>query len=90
METFRAMLNVDVKQVLRYAAGLLGGYSFGYQFDTMAVDEVVRLTDAVIADHKQILRIPESAANLGAILDVFVVAGWPQATQLVMKLDGLR
>jgi hypothetical protein len=84
------MLNVDADLILRYAAGLLGGYSFGYQFDSMAVEEIVRLTDTVIADHKEILRIPENAANLGTILDVFVAAGWPQATQLVMRLDGLR
>ena len=90
METSRAMLNVDADLILRYAAGLLGGYSFGYQFDSMAVEEIVRLTDTVIADHKEILRIPENAANLGTILDVFVAAGWPQATQLVMRLDGLR
>ena len=48
METFRAMLNIDAELVLRYAAGLLGGHSFGYQFDSMASDEVVRLADTVI------------------------------------------
>jgi hypothetical protein len=63
------------------------GITLGYEFDSMAIGEVVKLTEIVLADHKDILSKAENAANLGTVLDVFLSAGWPEATQLVMRLE---
>jgi hypothetical protein len=87
METFTALLPADPAFVLQLSASLLAGKNLGYEFDAMAIGEVVKLTNEVLADWKQLLLEPANAANLGSVLDVFVGAGWPQATQLVMKLD---
>jgi KaiC/GvpD/RAD55 family RecA-like ATPase len=87
MEVFSSTLHYDPPVVLQFASDLLRGYTMGYQFDSMARDEIVRFADVVLADHKDILQDPTNASNLGSILDVFVEAGWSEATQLVMKLD---
>jgi len=87
METFTALLPSDPALVLHLGASLLAGKNLGYEFDSMAISEVVKLTDEILADWKQLLLEPANAANLGNILDVFVGAGWPEATRLVMQLD---
>src|SRR6185369_5291795 len=71
MEIFTALLAADPALVLRFAARLLSGHNLGYAFDSMAIQEIVKLTDKILADYKQVLKVPENAANLGNILDVF-------------------
>lgn len=68
---------------------LLNAFNWGYQFDSMAKDEMVKFADTILVDYKDILREPINAVNLEAILAVFVEAGWPEATQLLMKLDSV-
>ena len=58
-----------------------------YQFDSLAVAEMVKLVGKVLADYKDILRDRDVANALGTILDIFVRAGWPQALQLTFSLD---
>jgi hypothetical protein len=89
MELFSSTLAYDPPRVLQFTSDLLRGHNMGYEFDSMARDEIVKFADAVLADYKNILQDPISASNLGSILDVFVEAGWSQATQLVMKLDSV-
>lgn len=52
----------------------------GYQSDEMAIAEVVRFAEIIMADHKEILKDPTNAVNLVFIFDQFVEFGWPQAT----------
>jgi hypothetical protein len=59
----------------------------GYQSDQMAIAEVVRFAEIIMADHKEILKDPANAANFAFILDQFVEFGWPQAPQVLMELD---
>jgi hypothetical protein len=86
-EIFRFALPTDPPFVLRLSSELLRARNFGYAYDFMAKDEVIMLVNTVLADYKDCLRDPASAASLGSILDVFVDAGWPEATKLVMQLD---
>ena len=88
MELFRTVVSYDPPRVLQLATNLFKGCNMGYQSDQMAIGEIVRFTEIVLADHKGILKDSANASNLAYILDQFVEAGWPQATQLVMKLDG--
>jgi hypothetical protein len=88
MELFRTTVSYDPPRVLQLAADLFKGFNMGYQSDQMAIGEIVQFAEVILADHKEILKDPSNASNLASILDQFVEVGWPQATQLVMKLDG--
>jgi hypothetical protein len=59
----------------------------GYYYDPMAVDEMTKLVERVLADHKDVLRNPEAANAIGEMLDTFVTAGWPTAMTLTFRLD---
>jgi len=87
MELFRSTVAYDPPRVLQLAADLFKGFNMGYQSDQMAIGEIVQFAETILADHKEILKDPSNAANLASILDQFVEVGWPQATQLVMRLD---
>jgi len=87
MQTFSSVVSYHPEVVLDLTASLLTGFTFGYEFDSLAIGEVVKLTEVVLPDHKDILAKPENAANLGTVLDVFLSAGWPDATRLVMRLE---
>ncbi len=87
MQTFSRVVSYHPEMVLDLTASLLTGITLGYEFDSLAISEVVKLTEVVLADHKDILMKSENAANLGTVLDVFLSAGWPEATRLVMRLE---
>jgi hypothetical protein len=87
MELFRTTVSYDPPRILQLTADLFKGFNMGYQSDQMAIGEIVKFTEVILADHKEILKDPTNASNLASILDQFVEVGWPQATQLVMKLD---
>ena len=87
MELFRTTVSYDPAYVLQLAADLFKGFNMGYQSDPMSIGEIVKFAEIILADHKEILKEPTNAANLASILDQFVEFGWPQAMQLLMKLD---
>jgi len=88
METMNAVLPFDPKAVICYAAAICTAAStMSYQFDSMAIDETVKLVDKILADYKDVLRDTSVASAVGTILDIFVRAGWPQALQLTFTLD---
>ena len=88
VELFRTTVSYDPARVLQLTADLFKGSNMGYQSDEMAIAEVVRFAEIIMADHKEILKDPTNAANLAFVLDQFVEFGWSQATQILMKLDG--
>jgi hypothetical protein len=53
----------------------------------MAVDEMTKLVERILADHKDVLRSPEAANAIGEMLDTFVAAGWTTAMMLTFRLD---
>jgi hypothetical protein len=68
----------------RDARRLTTGRILGYQFDAMAIGQFVLFAERLLADYKSLLREDENALSFAEILDVFVDAGWPQATQIVL------
>jgi hypothetical protein len=90
METFNAVLGFDPAAVITYASAVCRASSaLSYQFDPMAIGEMVSLVERALADYKDVLRDPPIANALGDMLDIFVRAGWPQAVQLTFKLDNI-
>jgi AAA domain len=87
MGSFNRLLPIDPERVLKLASWLITGRTFGYQFDQMAIQEFVRFAESILADHKALLHEEVHAVRFAEILNVFVSAGWPQATRIVMRMD---
>lgn len=64
------------------------GKGGGYQYESMAVDLVVRLVERFIAEFRHVLREDEACRRtLVEILDIFVDAGWASARQLTYRME---
>ena len=88
MELLRKVASFDPAGVLHLAAGVAGSSKkAGYNLDSMAIGEVVKLVESLLADHREVLREEESLTNLIALLDIFAEAGWPEALNLIWRLD---
>jgi hypothetical protein len=93
VETLQHLLPCDPQQVFLLAATAIRTSSTaGFQHESLAVTEVVRLVQRVLADHREIFRSTngEESASLVALLDVldlFVEAGWPEARELTHRLE---
>ena len=66
--------------------------SAGFQHDSLAVGDVVKLIQRALADHRDILQIVGShesdcLESLLKVLDLFVEAGWAEARQLTHRLE---
>jgi hypothetical protein len=59
----------------------------GYAVDSMAMEQVVKLVEVLLADFRGVLQMESSMKELLELLDVFVEVGWPEASNLVWRLD---
>lgn len=64
----------------------------GFQYESLAISEVVKLIQRALADHRDIFQSiggqePECLVALLQVLDLFVEAGWPEARQLTHRLE---
>ena len=88
MKLISGVLPYDVSGVLNMAANLISvSESSNYNLDSMAMSEVVKLTEATLADHRSELKNNENIANLLKLLDSFAKTGWNDALRLVWRLD---
>lgn len=88
MELLHASLRCNPKGILNLAKRVaLASAPFNYNLDSMAAGEVVRLVETVLADYRTEVQDGESLEDVLTLLDVFAQAGWPQAQQLVWRLD---
>lgn len=89
---FMQLLNIAVsfgpEEALEMAAATaVSALGSGYQFDSLAVKEVVCLVEVVLADHRDRLSEGKPLEDTLRLLDVFADAGWPDALRLVWRLD---
>ena|SRR5258708_39772541 len=91
MELLRGVLEYDPEGVLAFAAlAAKASEPFGYNLDPLATREVVAIAEQILADHRSNLAENDSALeDLLLLLDTFAKAGWPEALQLVWRLDEL-
>ncbi|MFA5822562.1 MAG: ATP-binding protein [Thermodesulfovibrionales bacterium] len=88
MELLNGVLKYDPKGVLHMAAGVAeSSKPYGYYLDSLAVGEVVKLVEAILADYRSEVRDGESLEDLLNLLDIFAEAGWPDTLRLVWRLD---
>jgi hypothetical protein len=93
VQTLRHLLPCDPEAAFNLsAASIKTSSAAGFQHESMAANEVVKLVEQVLADHREIFhtRNGSESKSLSALLDVldlFVEAGWHQARQLTHRLE---
>jgi hypothetical protein len=88
MELLNGVLRYDPPLVLRMAAEVVScSKPFNYNLDSMAMGEIVKLVESILADYRDKVQDEASIKNLLELLDAFVEVGWPEALSLVWRLD---
>jgi hypothetical protein len=88
MQLLNGVVRYDPALVLTLAADVVGcSRRFNYNLDSFAMKETVRLVETLLADHRAQIQDEDSIRALLGLLDAFVEAGWPDALQLVWRLD---
>jgi hypothetical protein len=88
MQLLNGFLRYDPPLVLRMAAEVVTcSKPFGYNLDSMAMGDTVKLVETILADYREQVQEESSIKNLLELLDAFVEAGWPEALNLVWRLD---
>lgn len=89
IETLESLVEVDpVSVFLKLAAVIRAAERGGYQYESLAVDRIVRLVERYLAEYRGVFQeSPEARNALVEVLDVFVKAGWTPAVRLTYRLD---
>ncbi|MGD8778304.1 MAG: ATP-binding protein [Ignavibacteria bacterium] len=88
MQYLNGILKYDPQNVLHMAYIVAdSSKDYNYNLDSMAVREVVKLVDKVIADYRDKFQKNENLKDLVGLLDIFADTGWPEALDLVWRLD---
>jgi hypothetical protein len=90
MELLNEVVSFDARRAVVMAArAARAGEGANYNIDSLAIREVVQLVERVLADHRNEVQDAEPLQALMDLLDVFAATGWPEAIQLVWRLDDL-
>jgi hypothetical protein len=93
VQTLNHLLPCSPEEVFLLAAeSIRTSSTAGFQFESLAVPEVVKIVQRVLADHRDILQThngsePLALTALLEVLDIFVEAGWPEARALTHRLE---
>jgi hypothetical protein len=92
VQALHSLLSCAREVFLTAANAITSGASAGYQHESLAVSDVVKLIQTALADHRDIFQNSDGveAECLTALLkalDLFVEAGWAEARQLTHRLE---
>lgn len=93
IQTLQHQLDCAPEQSFLLAAkSIRNSAKAGFQFESLAVGEVVKLIQRVLADYPDLFkpqqgRDSECLSALLEVLDLFVEAGWAEARQLTHRLE---
>ncbi len=88
MELLNSILEYDPAEVLHMANTVVqSSKETGYHLDSMAIGEVVKLVETILADHRSLVREGDPLNDLLNLLDTFAEVGWSEALKLVWRLD---
>ena len=65
---------------------VMASSKFGYAFESMGADAVVRIVEKYLADYRSVFSDHARLDELMACLNLFVSAGWPEAQSLTFRL----
>ena len=88
LEALEHFISVDPPGVLLLVGDVVRtGSKYGYQYEQLAMDLLVKIIERYLAQYRTILRDnPECSRALMDTLDVFVRVGWPSAHRLAYRL----
>lgn len=91
IEMLQLFIAVDPKRVFLQVAALVeSGKRGSYQYESMAVGEIVKIVERYIAEYRSLLQEDAHCrVALRNVLDSFVEAGWPAAQRLSYRLDDI-
>ena len=89
VKTLEYLLEYNPAEVfLRIAKVVRASKAGNYQYESLAVDVIVRIVKRFLAAHQNLLRERQDCRQaLIEILDIFVAAGWPSALELTYRLE---
>jgi hypothetical protein len=93
VETLYYLLPSAPREIFLLAAKtIIRSSEAGYQYESLAVGDVVKLIQRALVDHPYLFRSDsgqesECLAALLRVLDLFVEAGWAEARQLTHRLE---
>ncbi len=93
VQALHHLLPCSPREVFLTAARAISSSStVGYQHESLAVGDVVKLIQRALADHREIFQATDRKesdclAGLLKVLDLFVEAGWAEARQLTHRLE---
>ena len=68
---------------------LTAGATFGYQYESLGADRIVKVVGRALADHRWIFDDATRRGALIEMLELFVDQNWPQARRLLYELPEL-
>lgn len=88
IELLNEFIIFDPEHVLRVCYKLLraSGKS-GFQFDSLAIKEIVKFVEKYIYQFSGILKEKENTQYLIKILEMFINAGWPEAIEIMWEMN---
>lgn len=91
VKTIEFFVDADPRSALLTVHGAVtqGGRVGYYQFESLAVEAVVRVVERYLAAHRGTLQDPQCLSALRETLDAFVAAGWPKAQALAVRLGDI-
>ena len=90
MELLNEVVQFNARRaVIMAARAARAGEGTNYNMDSLAIGKVVQLVERILADHRSEVQDAEALQALMDLLDVFAATGWPEAIQLVWRLDDL-
>jgi hypothetical protein len=89
LETLESFIGFDPRGVfLRISKTVQESRAGGYQYESMAVDLIVRMVERYLAEYRLVFQQDKGCRQgLIALLDAFVRAGWPAARRLAYRLE---
>lgn len=88
MELLHGSIDFNPRKVLSLARKVAeGGTKGNYNLDSLGVGEVVKIAERILADYRHEVQDNEAMGDLLGLLDIFAQVGWPEALNIVWKLD---
>ncbi len=88
MQILNGVLAIDPQGVIEMAwEVVVSGRKQGFNLDSLAIEEVVKITESILADYRLEARDERTLGQIFEILEIFSETGWPQALRLVWRLD---
>ena len=88
MRLLSSFQSYNPKEVLHFAERVArSSERFEYNLDSLAVENVVKFVETLLADYRDEVREGQALEDLLKLIEIFVKAGWSDALRLVWRLD---